>query len=138
MSAVSALAVGTDSVPAKGTTSPVAWSITQVSPTLVSFNDITTGIYSLYPTFSIGWRLPTAKSKLHRVTFKKVTPLDRPVVDAGSNTTHVVAGTIQATIDIVIPTLATSAERTEFYRQLIQILLDAQPKAAISDLNFPY
>lgn len=140
MSAVTALAVGTDSLPAAGTTSPVAWAVAQVSPNLVAFEDRTLSIYELYPKFSIGWRLPSGKSKLHRVTFKKTTPLDRPVVDAGSNTTHVVAGTIQANIEIIIPTVATTAERLEFMRSLIQCLLQSSSniRGSVASLDFPF
>jgi hypothetical protein len=138
MSAISALAVGTDAVPAKGTTSPVAHSVEKVQPTLVAWSDMAGAIFSLNKTTALSWRYPTVKSKIHRVTLTKATPLDRPVTDSGSNTTHIVAGTIQVKMEFIIPTLATSAERTEFFRALIQTLLDTQFKAAVSDLNFPY
>lgn len=138
MSAISALAVGTDAVPAKGTTSPVAYSVEKNQPNIVSWSDRAGAIYSLNGIVGLGWRFPTTKSKLHRVTITYTKPLDRPVTDAGANTTHIVAGNINLRMDLVIPTLATSAERTEFFRAMIQVLLDAQFKSAVADLNFPY
>jgi len=134
---ISSLAVGTDAIPSKGTTSPVSYPVEKASPTLVGWSDFAGAIFALNKTASIGWRYPTAKSKLHRVTYVISTPLDRPVTDAGSNTTHVVAGTLNCKMEFVIPTLATSAERSEFLRRVVQTILDSQFEAAVTNLSFP-
>jgi hypothetical protein len=138
MSAISTLSQGLDSAPSAGTTTPITWTVGQVSPTLVVWRDTTSGIFEFHRTYSIGWRLPTKSSKVYRTTVKFVTPLDRPVVDSGSNTTHVLAGSIQANIEVITPTTATAAERVTFHRALIQLLLQTYTLQSMQNSDYPY
>jgi hypothetical protein len=138
MTAVSALAVGTDAIPAKGTTSPVAYAVEKMGSNSVTWSDFAGAIYALNKTASLTWRYPTGKSQLHRINMSLVTPLDRPVTDAGSNTTHVVVGPLRYNGEFIIPTSATAAETSEFIRRVIQTTLDAQFKGAIADRAFPF
>lgn len=140
MAAVSSIVIGYGETPAPDITSVpvVTFTVAQVSPALVNYEERSSGVYMLYARQSLGWRLPTAKSKLHRVSFKYSTPLNRPVVDANANTTNIVAGSIQASLEFIIPTLATQGERIVFYRQLVQSLLHAEHQESIYFLDFPY
>ena len=138
MSEKTALAVGSDAIPSKGTTSPVSYGITAAGGQRVQWSTNDAPLYNLNKSVTMSWRLPNSKSPLLKPSFIFSHPLDRPVTDAGSNTTHVVAGNITCRMDFIIPTLATNAEKTEFYRALVQVLLDDQFISAISTSDFPY
>jgi len=131
------LAIGTDAVPSKGTTSPVAWSVYQRENNLVVWKDTTLSIYSLFPTVTISWRLPTAKSQVTRVTYKYKQPVDRPTVDSASNTTHKVIGNIQYLLEVIVPQESTASERSAALRIFIQSLLDAQMLNALKANYYP-
>lgn len=139
MSAITTLDVGTDGVPSAGTTSPTSWAVAQVvAGQTVQWEDRTSGIFKLYPSVKVSLRRPTRKSDLFKATYQFKVPVDRPVTDAGSNTTHVVAGTITFNLDIIYPTIVTSSERSSAYSKFIQHLLLSQIKFALRDLDLPY
>jgi hypothetical protein len=128
------LAIGTDAVPAKGTTTPVTWNVAAVSSSLVEFENRTSGVYLLYPRTTLGWKRPSASVARHKITFRLKVPVIRVGADGVTDTA---AANILYTIDAVLPTLATNAELTEAYRIFIQTLLDGQMKDAFGGLVFP-
>jgi hypothetical protein len=137
MTTLANFAVGTDAIPAKGTTSPVTWYVYSRNFNQIIWKETSSTIYTLYKTASVGWRLPTAKSKLTRVNYKLVIPVDRPTVDSASNTTHNVVGNIQVAIETIMPAIATSAEKQEAVRIALQQFLDSQVYLTLSGSSFP-
>jgi hypothetical protein len=129
-----ALAIGTDAIPSKGTTSPVTWKVASVQSNLVSFENAASGVYVLYPRTTLGWKQPTATVTRHKIQLRVAIPIIRLAPDG---VTDISAGTILFTVDSVQPTIATNAELAEAYRILVQTMLDAQLKAAFGDLTFP-
>jgi hypothetical protein len=138
MATITDLAIGTDNVPSKGTTSPVTWKVFDTGANKVTWRNTTSTIYSLFPSISLGWRQPTAKSKLTRATVKFIYPIDRPTVDSASNTTHNVVGSIQFNVEAIFPTITTQTERNEAQREFMQAMLDAQFLNVLCGYSFPF
>lgn len=129
-----ALAIGTDAIPSKGTTTPVTWNVAAVNANLVEFENRASGVYLLYPRTTFGWKRPTATVSRHKLTFKLAIPIVRLAPDG---ITNISVGTILYVIDATLPTLATNAELAEANRVFIQTLLDSQFKDAFGALSFP-